>query len=199
MEKSAALLASRDEPVRFDRNTAAQEFAHLLRTPGYTTDKSALKDRGLEEFRMVEQVKKTEEELALDELAKKMSEAMKRTQETFMLSAPASLTVRKSNGAYSKAAHVGMEDFQPTSAYVGKRGKIIFVFKPVMVADYVEMEMDEQQAFAHLNGFKDFIRENVGDLHRLQSEIKVEMAKKAEEQKLADRFETYKDLGFGSW
>jgi len=198
MEKSAALLTNRDEPRNFDRQKFAAEMAHLLLTPGYTTDKSALKERGLEEFKM-EQPTKSEEELALEEISKKMSEAMKATTETFMLSAPVTLTVRKSTGGYSKQAHMGMEDFQPVSAYMGKRGKIIFVFKPVMVSDYAEMEMDEQQAFAHLNGFKDFIRERVGDLHKLQSEIKVEMAKKAEEQKLADRFETYKDIGFGSW
>jgi hypothetical protein len=198
MDKSAALLTNRDTPVNFDRNTASKEFAHLLATPGYTTDKSALRDRGLEEFKLQEP-KKTDEELALDELSKKMTEVMKQTEETFMLSSPIALTVRKSTGTYSKQAHMGMEDFQPVSAYVGKRGKMIFVFKPVMVADYAEMEMDEAQAFANLSGFKDFMREKVGDLQKLQSEIKVQMAQKAEEQALASRAETYKDLGFGSW
>jgi ribosomal protein S12 len=160
-------------------------------------------ERALEEFNKMEQPQqaqaKTDEELALDKLAASMTEAMNKCEETFMLSAPATLTVRKANGGYSKVAHVGMEDFQPVSAYVGKRGKMIFVFKPVMVADYLEMEMDEQQAFANLSGFKDYLRESVGDLQKLQSEIKVEMAKKAEEAKLADRFDTYKDIGFGSW
>lgn len=199
MEKSLVLLTNRDEPVKYDRAFASKEFAHLLATPGYTTDKSALNERGLKEFKMEQTLTKTEEELALDALATRMTEAMKACTETFMLSSPIALTVRKANGAFSKMPHVGMEDFQPASAYIGKRGKMIFVFKPVMVAEYVEMEMDEQQAFANLNGFKDYLRENVGDLQKLQTEIKVEMAKKAEEGKLADRHETYKDIGFGSW
>lgn len=199
MEKSAALLANRDTPLKFDRQASAREFAHLLKTPGYTTDQSVLKERGLKEFNQMEQDKKTDEELALQELAEKMTSVMRNAQETFMLSAPVTLTVKKANGGYSKKAHMGMEDFQPVSAYVGKRGKMIFVFKPVMVADYAEMEADEQQAFSNLGGFKEFIRENCGDLTKLQSEIKVEMAKKAELEKLASRAEEYKDLGFGSW
>lgn len=198
MEKSLVLLANKEAVVEFDRKTAAAEMAHLLMTPGYTTDKSALNERGLKEFKM-EEPKKTEEELALDGLAQEMTKVMQASTETFMLAAPITLTVRKSNGGYSKQAHMGMEDFQPVSAYLGKRGKMIFVFKPVMVADYSEMEMDEQQAFANLNGFKDFMRENVGDLQKMQSEVKQNMAKKAEEEKLASRAEEYKELGFGSW
>jgi hypothetical protein len=200
MEKSQALLESRDEPIKYDRAAFAAEFTHLLKTPGYTTDKSQLRERGLKEFKM-EQDKEalSEEELALVLMCEEITEVLGATQETFMLSAPMALTVKKANNAYSKVPHVGSEDFAPSRAYVGKRGKIIFIFKPVMVSEYSEMEMDETQASANLVGFKEWLRENVGDFQGKLKEMRVESAKKAEQAKLADRYETYKNIGFGTW
>jgi hypothetical protein len=203
MEKLAALLASRDQPLSLDRTRFAAEMEHLLKTPGYTTDKSVLTMRGLEEFKMskkAEEDQPSEEELALILMCEEISEALSKAEETFMLSSPMTLTVKKPNGSYSKVAHIGSEDFSPHSAYLGKKGKIIFVFKPVMVGtDYTHMEMEEQQAVASLMGFKEWLRENVGDTQAKLRDIRQESAKKAEQEKLADRFETYKDLGFGTW
>lgn len=201
MEKSRALLANRDEPVKLDRQRFASELAHLLTTPGYTTDKSSLRERGLKEFQMedIKPVEQTEEELELDLLAEEITGIFAATTETFMLSSPMALTVKKPNGGYSKVAHVGSEDFQPVRTYLGKRGKLIFVFKPVMVSEYAEMEMDEASAKANLVGFKDFLREFVGDIDQKTGQIRAQLAAKQEQAKLADRHETYKDIGFGSW
>lgn len=201
MAKSLALLANRDEPVKLDRQRFASEMAHLLATPGYTTDKSSLKERGLKEFQMeeIKPVEQTEEELELDLLAEEITGIFASTTETFMLSSPMALTVKKPNGGYSKVAHVGSEDFQPVRTYLGKRGKLIFVFKPVMVSEYSEMEMEEASAKANLVGLKDFLKEFVGDIESRTAQIRAQLASKQEQAKLADRHETYKDIGFGSW
>lgn len=201
MAKSLALLANRDEPVKLDRQRFASEMTHLLATPGYTTDKSSLKERGLKEFQMeeIKPVEQTEEELELDLLAEEITGIFVSTTETFMLSSPMALTVKKPNGGYSKVAHVGSEDFQPVRTYLGKRGKLIFVFKPVMVSEYSEMEMEEASAKANLVGLKDFLKEYVGDIEAKTAQIRARLASKQEADKLADRHETYKDIGFGSW
>lgn len=201
MDKSRALLANRDEPVKLDRQRFASEMTHLLATPGYTTDKSSLKERGLKEFQMeeIKPVEQTEEELELDLLAEEITGTFATTTETFMLSSPMALTVKKPNGGYSKVAHVGSEDFQPVRTYLGKRGKLIFVFKPVMVSEYSEMEMEEASAKANLVGLKDFLKEYVGDIEAKTAQIRARLASKQEADKLADRHETYKDIGFGSW
>jgi hypothetical protein len=201
MDKSLVLLANRDEPVKMDRQRFASEWAHLLATPGYTTDKSQLSERGLKEFKMEENkvVEQSEEELELDLMAEEITGILKAATETFMLSAPITLTVKRPNQSYAKVPHVGSEDFEPVRAYMGKRGKLIFVFKPVMVSEYSEMEMDEASATANLVGFKDFLAEYVGDLDFKAGQIRARIAGKKEQEKLADRAETYKDIGFGSW
>lgn len=203
MEKSRALLANRDEPVKLDRQRFASEMAHLLATPGYTTDKSALNERGLREYTMEDKqkfdVEQTEEELELELLAEEITTVFAATTETFMLSSPMALTVKRPNNTYAKVAHVGSEDFQPVRTYLGKRGKLIFVFKPVMVSEYSEMEMDEASAKANLMGFKDFLYEFVGDINYKTGQIRARLSAKQEQAKLADRHETYKDIGFGSW
>lgn len=117
-----------------------------------------------------------------------------------MLTEPLSLTVKKRDGSYSKRPHVGGEEFCPVKAYAGKRGKLIYVFKPLAAADYLEMEMDEAQAKRSLSGFKEWL-DTVFD-YELASQKKeaikaVSLA--AEREKLATRVDQYANLGFGSW
>ena len=216
MDKLQALLANRDTPVAVDGRRFAAELAHLLKTPGYTTDKSVMtgrpevprlepkKEAKMPEDKIVDRAAEgaaeqdeLEQELTL--LAEKITEVLTATNETFMLAAPETLTVKRSNGAYSKQAHIGSEDFAPTRAYVGKRGRMIFVFTPVMVAEYVEMEMDENQAREKLMGFKDYLKENMGDVHAMLAEARANAATREERKSLESRTETYKDIGFGSW
>lgn len=201
MEKSAALVKARDEEVRFDRHAAGAELAHLLKTPGYTTDKSQLKERALEEFKM--ETKKPEEKDPLAEALQDELEAINAklatTSETFMLASPETLTIKKVNGTYSKKAHIGSEDFRPVSVYMGKRGKLIFVFKPVMVADYAEAELDEIQAKEKLMGFKDWCKENLAEIQASIADMRAETALEHERAAMAEKAEQYKDIGFGSW
>lgn len=136
---------------------------------------------------------------SMDALVAQMNAILLANQKTFMLGEPLSLTVKRSNGGYSKRPHTGGEDFQALRCYAGKRDKLIYVFRPVDAADYVEMEMDEAQAKKSLNRFADFLKTYAGsDFDRTRKEIAKKNAEEAELEKLATRKE-YADLGFGSW
>lgn len=206
MEKSAALAESRDRETKFDRQRFAAELAHLLDTPGYTTDKSQLKERGLEEFKMTGKKADTAIVDEADEVAKAfeeglaaINEALQTTGETFMLGSPETLTVKRNNGVYSKQAHIGSEDFKPHSAYLGKRGKIIYVFKPVMVAEYEFMEMDENAAREKLIGFKEWSKEKLAEVQMKIAETRASQALEKDKAAMAKRADDYAHLGFGEW
>jgi hypothetical protein len=199
MEKSQALAETRDRETQFDRQRFADELTHLLNTPGYTTDKSALKERGLEEFKMEDKAKTEPLEELLKEELEAINDALASTGETFMLGSPETLTVKRPNGAFSKKAHIGSEDFKPVRAYLGKRGKIIFVFKPVMVADYDEMEMDENQAKEKLIGFKEWFKDKAGDLQGSIADKRAHQALEQDKAAMAKRADEYAHLGFGEW
>lgn len=201
MEKWQALVKERDRVTQFNHRLAGAELAHLLKTPGYTTDKSALKERGLEEFKMQEDNIKDRDPLAVlvEAEIEAINEKIASCGESFMLMSPETLTVKKPNGTYSKKAHIGSEDFKPLSAYMGKRGKLIFVFKPIMVADYLEMEMDENSAKEKLMGFKDWCRENIAAVSTTIAETRAEQALEKEKEAMAKRSEEYAHLGFGEW
>jgi hypothetical protein len=131
-------------------------------------------------------------------LVEAITKAMGKTKETFMLMEPLTLTVLKDKG-YSKAPHVGSEDFHPVRVYMGKRGKMICVFKPVMTADYKEMEMAQDEAERSLMGFKEFLKETTAGLDATIADARRQIADKAEREALKDRYDKYEDLGFGSW
>ena len=200
MEKSRALPTRRKTPAQLDRQLSAAMATYLLATSGYTPYQSLLNELGLKEIIMDENkpIEQSEEELELDILAEELTTILAKTSETFMLSAPMTLTVKRANQTYSKVAHIGSEDFQPWRCYLGRRGKLIFVFKPIMVSDYVEMEMDEATARLSLVGFEEFLKQYVGDIDQRVAQIREQIAAKQEAAKLADRHETYKDIGFGS-
>ena len=205
MEKLLALLESRNAVAKLDRTFGGSELEHLLRTPGYTTDKSQLRERGLEEFKGTKMENKTNatsvgasEPSDLAEFCDLLTKAFEKSTETFMLNVPAALTVKKPSGAFSKVAHIGSEDFKPVRAYLGVKKNLILVFTPVMVSDYVEMEMPESTARVQLTGFKEWLDENLGYQMTLEK-IRVNMANVAEKASLKDKYEQYKDIGFGSW
>lgn len=199
MDKCKTLIDNRDMPVNYDRKAFAEEFIKLLKTPGYSTrHKSEVTNKGKEEA-MKKEVELSEADAALDELAANLTSALGAKSETFMLNTPLSLTVKKADGRFSKRPHVGGEDFAFERAYRGKRGKLIFAFKPVMVSEYVEMEMDTSNAFDALTGFKEFLQEHFGKLDDALGDINKMQADHKEAERLADRNEKYAALGFGSW
>ena len=200
MEKWQALVKERDRPTQFNHRAAGAELRHLLETPGYTTNKSALKEKGLQEFKMKEEIKDRDPMAVLLEAElEALNAQLAGCTETFMLASPESLTVKRPNGTYAKKAHIGSEDFKPISAYIGKRGKLIFVFKPVMVSDYVEMEADEHQAKEKLMGFKDWCREHIAAVNDKIAETRAEQAVEKEKAAMAKKSEDYAHLGFGEW
>lgn len=144
----------------------------------------------------MKEAEKDETQQEMDVFATQITKLLKETTETFMLGEPLTLTVLKDKG-YSKAAHVGGEDFIPESAYVGKRGKIIYVFKPVMATTYSRMEMDETQAEKSMVGFKEFMKENLSAVMESVRDSRKAAADKKERESMADRYEKYE--GFGSW
>lgn len=149
------------------------------------------------------------EATSLDHMAEQITEritadANSRTLPvSLMLMEPLSLTVKKAGkpgDGYSKKAHTGGEEFQPIRCYAGKRGALIYVFRPLAVANYLEMEMPEAQAKTALSGFETWIKGVVdAELERTRKEAQQASALKAEREKLADRADQYADQGFGSW
>ena len=197
--------AKTSDPVGF----SAREVGKAFIDPDSPYNKSLMKEIGLVDMPKVSSEKVTtvlldevESELQLEEefgeVLKAVNKKFKASKETFMLTAPMVLTVKRPKG-YSKANHIGSEDFKPLRAYMGKKGKIIIVFRPVMTADYEEMEMEEAQAKQHLMGFDEYFKEAMWDVREELDAFHKKSADEQEKAALSDRFETYKDLGFGSW
>lgn len=116
----------------------------------------------------------------------------------FMLGEPAQLTVKRRDGGYAKKSHIGSEEFKFANAYMGKKGQIIFVFKPKGVADYEFAELNENDAKRMLMGFKDILNvaTQSGPLRDI-NEAKKAAVLAAEREALAVRASSYD--GFGSW
>jgi len=192
------------EPLR--PKSFADVVNEFLKTPGYTTSqvsKYGGHDAYMETFKRkaaeMAPVEPKIEDAApseMEAIAAQITLAFDKAKETFMLGEPLTLTVLKDKG-YSKAPHVGSEDFAPHKAYVGKRGKLIYVFKPVMVASYHLMEMDETQAEKSLVGFKEFMKENMGQILEQLRDSRKKAADDKEREAMADRYDKYE--GFGSW
>lgn len=136
----------------------------------------------------------------ISELIEKIVDPAKPRSAVFMLTEQMVLTVKKPDGNYSKRAHIGGEEFIPLKAYAGKRGKLIYIFRPAYVAEYMAMEMDEDQARRSLTGFDEWVDENIH--HELERELRAAQERKArddERARLATREKDYADQGFGSW
>lgn len=148
------------------------------------------------------------EATSLDQMADQITDRIKADAEgrtlpvSLMLTEPLTLTVKKANkpgDGYSKKAHTGGEEFSPVRCYAGKRGALLYVFKPLAVAEYLEMEMPEAQAKTALSGFETWLKTIIDfELDRSRKEAQQASALKAEREKLADRTEKY-GTEFASW
>jgi hypothetical protein len=139
-------------------------------------------------------------ETNLVELVNEVEAFIRAYPTSFMLAEPATLTVKTKNGNYSKRPHIGGEDFRATGCYLGKRGALIFVFKPIFVSDYDLMEMSEQDTVKKLAGFQEYIKQAcAGGYDAVVKESKKAAAVEHEREKNANKFEEYADLGFGTW
>lgn len=116
----------------------------------------------------------------------------------FMLTEPVQITVKKSDGGFSKRPQIGGEDFKVTGAYAGKRNGLIFTFKPDTVTDFETMEMSEKDAKGLLSGFETWFA-SFPDMTLAIKEAKKVAADTVEREKNVSKFEQYADMGFGSF
>ena len=191
--KKAKEAAALSAPVRRDDVLGVMD-AFLKTTTG----------KGIDE--MIDEHMEEAEDASLEHLAEAITNnivARSPTLDVFMLTEPLQLTVKRANkpgDGYSKKPHIGGENFRPLRCYAGKRNKLIYVFKPMEVADYVEMEMDEEAAKRSLGGFEAFVKSITDfDVQRRLKDAQDKASLAAEREKLAARHEIYSEQGFGSW
>lgn len=148
-------------------------------------------------------------EAGLADLAQEMTDAFKELQgdttiDACRLTSGESLTVltrvTAGGGSYAKVGHIGGEEFIPSEAYVGKKGKILVKFKPTSVASYVVMEMPADEALTKLEGFDllSVLKDGTSYRHRIAT-LRSAGTRIREQEANKDRFEEYKDLGFGTF
>lgn len=119
---------------------------------------------------------------------------------TFMLLAPSLLTVLKGD-KYSKRSQIGGEEFQPIGCYEGKRGRLIYTFKPKGAADYTVAEFsheDAKKAFG--NAFEAHLKEAPGgNVEQLARDMRKGAADAAEAVKNAQKVGVYANIGWGDF
>ncbi len=146
-----------------------------------------------------------EEEMNIDAYVQALSAHLKARAaagDSFMLGEPRQLTCKRANGSFIRRSHIGGEEFAFDSIYVGKKGALIFVFKPSRAADYQAVEMFEKDAIECLSGFKVAMSDamSIGALAKWaneRNEAQREAELKAEREAVAAHAEHYKD--FGAW
>jgi hypothetical protein len=141
----------------------------------------------------------------LEIFAKKINrglEAGTKKSTQFALNAPYTATVKTRTGSYRKLPMIGMEVFTTESAYVGKSGKLIVVFKPLdmrIASKYAFMEMPAEQAREFFTGFNRFMDELINeDFDEQVREFQAEAGRQEREERFAERSSRY-DESFGSW
>lgn len=143
----------------------------------------------------------TEAIARLNELAGRMTDYFKAHKETVSLLSPGNLTVTMPGKGYSKANHIGGENFTFRRAYVGsaKAGsRLIFVFKPMAASVYTEMEMTENEAQAQLDGFRAAANLAAGgDFVAELKEVRLVENKAREAETVKEKFAEYPE--FGAW
>lgn len=186
----------------FDKRLGGPTFEDLM-TPGFHSgNPETWPSRRVlgKTFDMIIEDEMTEEEPDLQGLVEKIDSLIVNSMRQFMLSEPLMVTVKTKDGGYSKRPLIGGEEFIAMGCYLGKRGKLIYTFKPVDVSNYVQMEMEEARAKKALSGFSDFLKSVVNyDLDRLKKAAQDKASIEAEREKLSEREEQYANMGFGSW
>lgn len=144
----------------------------------------------------------SENEKDIAEIAELVSRRVARIpipDKTFSLAQPANLTVVLNGGQYSRRNHIGGEDFHIHEVYLGKRGDLIYKFRPNGASSYILMEMREQEAIKQLLGFGEFASKLYQDeTLRELIEARDRASLDRERAQLATR-EEYKEMGFASW
>jgi hypothetical protein len=141
----------------------------------------------------------TEIDPTLAEIVAQYGDAFSGEPKNFSLTAPAKLITKKGT-EYRHTPFIGGEEFTPISAYVGKKGQVLILLKPVDPSDFELLEVPEKQCPNVFGAaFKTYMREVLADALDKKEELAAQSAQLAERTRNADKFETYGDLGFGSW
>ncbi len=121
----------------------------------------------------------------------------KEEPQEFMLANGGSFTVKR-GAKYSKRSMLGGEGFKPTSAYVGKRGKIIYEFTPTFTTDFNHLEIDEDAVKSELIGFEEYVAPAFNEMFQ---KLQAEKAKLKSMEAVAANEEREKLYGadYGSW
>ena|GEM_PF-2241991 len=137
---------------------------------------------------------------ALEKLAAEMQKGFESAKPVVTLLAPESLTVLMTSKGYQKAGHIGGEEFVPQSIYLGKKGKLIACFKPREAAAYQHAEMPVDDALVKMAGFAEAAEASCADGYKSRmNDIKKEVTQQRDAERLAEKADVYKDIGFGSW
>lgn len=120
---------------------------------------------------------------ALDKLARVFNKVFGDEHRKFEVIEPVALTVKDRHGMYSTRSSIGGEQFTPSGAYVGKRGSMIFVFKPLLLCDYAVMEMEESKALRLLQGFNAYVHTILSRVYDKYGETVQETVRQQEEER----------------
>lgn len=90
--------------------------------------------------------------MTLEEFINKSWEPLPGSTPVMSLNGPVNLTVKDTAGRYRKKNFIGEEVMIPHSCYLGKRKKLILVFRQEGASDLVEMSQTEAESF--LGNFK---------------------------------------------
>jgi hypothetical protein len=138
------------------------------------------------------------EQKAADQISARINNALRGQVSTpFKLTGPAQLTIKTRQSQYKKKSFLGDEEMMLSSAYAGKRGDVICVFKNRVPTEYAYIEIPLMEARERLNGFSDFIAAlNIEDVDKIVEGIGQNIAQAAaveREEAMAVSPE------FGSW
>jgi hypothetical protein len=135
---------------------------------------------------------------AADEISARINNALRgQTSTPFKLAGPAQLTIKTRQSQYKKKAFLGDEEMMLASAYAGKRGDVIAVFKNRVPTEYAYIEISLMEARERLNGFSDFIAAlNIEDFDNIVEGIEQNIAQAAAVER-EEAMEASPE--FGSW
>lgn len=139
----------------------------------------------------------------LEGYAKLLGDAFERADSpVFMLNQPHTATMKTRLGKYIREPLIGSEEFTAVSAYMGKRGKIIIMFKPrdIHVASkYSFMEMDAETARVAMTGFAAYMDSKLDvDFNEQLRRINEEEGREVREAHFRQKANQYAE-SFGSW
>lgn len=140
----------------------------------------------------------------LEGIAMQLGAAFERSESPVLtLTQPLTVTMKTRMGKYIREPLIGSEEFVATTAYMGKRGKIIVVFQPKdihIASKYALMEMDVETARVTMMGFSAYMDSMLTDLDFDEElrRLKDEAGRGAREEKFRRATGHYAE-SFGSW